>query len=150
MKNLIVYFSASGVTKKVAESLKEKITADIFEIKPVNEYTQEDLDWTNDNSRSSIEMKDKSSRPEIKEKLESISNYDTIYIGFPIWWYVCPHIINTFIESYDFTNKTVKIFCTSGSSGVEGVLDDLRKTYPNINFKDGKRIGRIEDLDNFI
>ncbi len=150
MKNLIVYFSASGVTKKVAESLKEKITADIFEIKPVNEYTQEDLDWTNDNSRSSIEMKDKSSRPEIKEKLESISNYDTIYIGFPIWWYVCPHIINTFIESYDFTNKTVKIFCTSGSSGVEGVLDDLRKTYPNINFKDGKKIGRIEDLDSFI
>ncbi len=150
MKNLIVYFSASGVTRRVAESLKEKINADIFEIKPIKEYTSEDLDWTNDNSRSSIEMKDKTSRPEIKEKLDSISEYDTIYIGFPIWWYVCPHIINTFIESYDFTNKTVRVFCTSGSSGVDHVLDDLRKTYPNINFKDGKRIGRIEDIDTWI
>ncbi len=150
MKKLVVYFSASGVTKKVAESLKEKINADIFEIKPVNEYTTEDLDWTNGSSRCSIETKDKTSRPEIKEKLDSIKEYDTIYIGFPIWWYVCPHIINTFIESYDFTKKTVRVFCTSGSSGIDEALDDLRKTYPNINFKDGRRIGRIEELDTWI
>ena len=139
MKNLIVYFSASGVTRRVAESLKEKLSADIFEIKPVNEYTQEDLDWTNDNSRSSIEMKDKSSRPEIKEKLESINDYDTIYIGFPIWWYSAPHIVNTFLESGDFSQKIIIPFCTSGGSELGGSVRDLQKSVPQAEFKEGRR-----------
>ena len=106
MNNILVaYFSASGITAKVAQEIVQEINADIFEIKPVNPYTDADLDWTDSNSRSSIEMKNLSFRPEIAEKLDNMENYDTIFLGFPIWWYIAPTIINTFLESYNFTEK---------------------------------------------
>lgn len=117
-KVLVTYFSASGETKKVAEMLANTINADIFEIKPKIPYTTEDLDWQNSQSRSSIEMEDKSSRPEILEKLENMDQYNVIFVGFPIWWYREPSIIDTFIEQYDFTGKTIIPFATSGSSSI--------------------------------
>lgn len=132
MKNLVAYFSASGVTKGVAEKLNEAVEGDLFEIVPEELYTDEDLDWTNNDSRSSKEMKDKTSRVEIKNKLESISEYENIYIGFPVWWYTCPHIINTFLESYDFSNKNVRLFCTSGGSSGDVVFKSLKNEYPYI------------------
>ena len=107
MKKLVAYFSASGTTKKVAQRLAKAVDADLFEIKPAIPYTDADLDWMNKQSRSSIEMRDTSSRPEIAAKCENMDIYDTVYIGFPIWWYVAPTIICTFLESYDFAGKTV-------------------------------------------
>ena len=128
---LITYFSASGVTKSEAERISKIVNGDLFEIEPKEKYTKEDLDWRNKQSRSSVEMQNKSFRPEIKENNLDISNYDTILIGFPIWWGVAPTVVNTFIESKDFTGKNLIPFCTSG---------DLKKTYPNYNWKQGKRI----------
>lgn len=115
-KKLVAYFSASGVTAKLAKRLADAVDADIFEIKPEKPYTTADLDWTNKKSRSSVEMSDKSFRPAVAEKLDNIADYDTIYVGFPIWWYVAPTIINTFLEQYDLTGKTIIPFATSGSS----------------------------------
>ena len=123
-KSLVTYFSASGVTKKVAEKLAEAAGADLFEIKPEVAYTEADLNWMDKKSRSSIEMNDKSFRPAISEKFNNMEDYDVVYIGFPIWWYVAPTIINTFLESYDFSNKTIAPFCTSGGSGV-GKTDSI-------------------------
>ena len=117
-KILIAYFSAQGRTAKVAKNLSEVTGGELFEIKPAVPYTSADLNWNNQNSRSSIEMSNKNSRPEIASKVENISEYDTIFVGFPIWWYIAPTIINTFLESYDFSGKTVIPFCTSGGSGV--------------------------------
>ncbi|MDU2694527.1 MAG: flavodoxin, partial [Intestinibacter bartlettii] len=116
-KSLVTYFSASGVTKKVAEKLAEAAGADLFEIKPEVAYTEADLNWMDKKSRSSIEMNDKSFRPAIAEKCNNMADYDVVYIGFPIWWYVAPTIINTFLESYDFSGKTIVLFATSGGSG---------------------------------
>ena len=107
MKQLVAYFSASGITKAVAEKLARIKEADLFEIIPQEMYTSDDLDWTNANSRSSIEMKDKSSRPKIISKVKNINEYDVIYLGFPIWWYQAPTIINTFLEMYDFNGQTI-------------------------------------------
>ena len=152
-KILISYFSASGVTKRVAERIAKAVEGDLFEIEPKEKYTDADLDWTNKQSRSSVEMKNKSFRPEMKENSLDISSYDTILIGFPIWWGVCPTVVNTFIESKDFTGKTLIPFCTSGGSGMSYAENDLRKTYPNYNWKEGKRLtGREnnEDLKNWI
>lgn len=104
-KKLVAYFSASGVTAKAAEKLAKAADADLFEIKPVQPYTRADLDWMNKKSRSSIEMADKSSRPEIAEKLSNMADYDVIFVGFPIWWYVAPTIINTFLEQYDLSPR---------------------------------------------
>ena len=112
----------------------------MFEIEPKEKYTKEDLDWRNKQSRSSVEMQNKSFRPEIKEDNLDISNYDTILIGFPIWWGVAPTIVNTFIESKNFTGKNLIPFCTSGGSGMLYCENDLKKTYPNYNWKQGKRI----------
>ena len=140
MKTLITYFSASGTTKKEALNMASILNTDLFEIEPVEIYTKEDLDWTNTNSRTTIEMNDKTSRPQIKNKIENIDNYDTIIIGFPVWWYTAPTIINTFIEENDLTNKYVYIFVTSGGSSYGGCLKDLRNSYPNINFINGIRI----------
>ncbi len=137
---LITYFSASGVTKSEAERISKIVNGDLFEIEPKEKYTKEDLDWRNKQSRSSVEMQNKSFRPEIKEDNLDISNYDTILIGFPIWWGVAPTIVNTFIESKDFTGKNLIPFCTSGGSGMLYCENDLRKTYPNYNWKQGKRI----------
>ena len=115
---LVAYFSASGVTAKVAETLAEAIGADIFEIEPKVPYTEADLNWMNKNARSTIEMNDPASRPEIAAKRDNMADYDTIFVGFPIWWYVAPTIINTFLESYDLTGKTIIPFATSGGSGI--------------------------------
>lgn len=139
-KILISYFSASGVTKSVAERISSVVNGDLFEIEPVTKYTSADLDWTNKQSRSSIEMNDKSSRPEVKNKVDNIDDYDTVLIGFPVWWYTAPTIINTFIEENNLENKKVYVFVTSGGSGVDGSLNDLKSTYPNINFVSGKRL----------
>ncbi len=139
-KAIICYFSASGVTKNVAKKLSEIINGDLFEIKPIKEYTEEDLDWHNKNSRSSIEMNDNTSRPEIKDKLDNIEDYNTILIGYPIWWDLAPRIINTFIENTNLTNKKIYLFATSGGSGIEESLNNLRRDYPNVNFVSGKRL----------
>ena len=116
-KKLVAYFSASGTTAAVAKTLAEAAEADLYEIKPQTPYTHADLDWMNKKSRSSVEMNDKSFRPPLADKDAHIENYDTIFLGFPIWWYVAPTIINTFLESYDFAGKTIILFATSGGSG---------------------------------
>ena len=127
-KSLVAYFSASGVTGKVAENLSNAIGADIYEIKPEVKYTRADLDWMNKGSRSSIEMSDHSSRPAIVDDDAKIADYDVIYVGFPIWWYIAPTIINTFLEKYDFSNKTIVLFATSGCSGFGKTVDNLKNS----------------------
>lgn len=144
-KKLVAYFSASGVTEKAAQRLAKAIGADIFEIKPVQPYTREDLDWTNKNSRSTVEMNDRASRPAIAEKLANMSDYDKIFIGFPIWWYVAPRIIDAFVESYDFSGKTLIPFATSGGSGMGKTLDVLKEVCPNANRKEGKLVNGMSD-----
>lgn len=149
-KKLICYFSASGVTKNTSEKLASLVNGNLFEIKPVKEYTARDLDWQDKNSRSSLEMADSSSRPEIKDKLNDIENYDTVFIGYPIWWDQAPRIINTFIESTNLENKKVYLFATSGGSGIDISLKRLRNEYPNINFVGGKRLsGNITSNEIF-
>lgn len=127
-KTLVAYFSASGRTKKKAEKLAKGMNADLYEIKPVIPYTKADLNWMDKQSRSSIEMSDKSSRPEIVDDDAHIEQYDTIYVGFPIWWYIAPTIINTFLEKYDFANKKICLFATSGGSGWGKTVDALRNS----------------------
>ena len=143
MKTIVTYFSASGVTKGVAEKIANVIDGDTFEIVPEIIYTPEDLDWTNKKSRSTIEMNDKSFRPAIKETID-LSNYDTVLIGFPVWWYTAPTIISTFIESCDMTGKTVIPFCTSGGSGITKCENDLKNMYPELNWKSGKKLNGNE------
>jgi flavodoxin len=142
MKTLVAYFSATGTTKGVAQQLAEVTGADLHEIKPEKPYTDADLDWQDKQSRSTIEMEDKSSRPAITEKLPNMQEYDVIYIGFPIWWYTCPTIINTFMESYDFKGKTVIPFATSGGSSIKKACEDLKTAYPEVNWKEGKLLNR--------
>jgi flavodoxin len=125
-KKLVTYFSASGVTARVANTLAESANADIYEIKPKIPYTKSDLNWMDKKSRSSVEMKDKSFRPELADKNANIENYDIIFVGFPIWWYVAPTIINTFLESYDFSDKTIILFATSGGSGFGNTVSELK------------------------
>ncbi len=146
-KKLIAYFSASGVTADVAARLAKVAGADLFEIKPEVLYTAADLDWTNKKSRSTIEMNDPASRPAIKEKLANMSDYDVIFVGFPIWWYVAPTIINTFLESYDFAGKTIVPFATSGGSGIGKTVAVLEKVAPKANFKPGKLLNRASEAD---
>lgn len=124
-KTLVTYFSATGVTAKAAEILSEAIGADLYEIRPEVPYTKADLDWMDENSRSTIEMKNKAFRPAIADKDAKVKEYDTIFVGFPIWWYVAPTIINTFLESYDFTGKKIIIFATSGGSGFGKTMEEL-------------------------
>ncbi len=116
-KILVAYFSASGVTKKAAENLAQAAGADLYEIRAAVPYNRADLDWTDKKSRSSMEMSDKSSRPAIADTDAEISQYDTVFLGFPIWWYVAPTIVNSFLESYDFSGKRIILFATSGGSG---------------------------------
>lgn len=123
---LVAFFSASGVTAALAQRLSRAAGADLFKIKPAVPYTSADLDWTNASSRSSVEMKNPASRPEIAEKLPSMADYDVVFLGFPIWWYVAPTIINTFLESYDFSGKTIVLFATSGGSPMGRTLEILR------------------------
>lgn len=146
-KKLVAYFSASGVTKAAAERLAKASGADLFEIKPQTPYTRADLDWTNKKSRSSVEMNDPNSRPEIAEKVSNMDNYDTVLIGFPIWWYVAPTIINTFVESYDFSGKTIVPFATSGGSGMGRTVDVLKPLCPAADWKKGKMLNRVSDRE---
>ncbi|MBQ9889724.1 MAG: NAD(P)H-dependent oxidoreductase [Bacteroidales bacterium] len=138
MKTLVAYFSATGTTKAVAKDLAEEAGAILYEIKPKVKYTAADLDWRDKQSRSSVEMADKTSRPAIVKDLEDSESYDVIYIGFPIWWYTAPTIINTFIETYGFEGKTVIFFATSGGSDVAGADKQFHAQYPDINWKAGK------------
>lgn len=137
-KKLVAYFSASGVTKRAAKKLAQQEGANLFEIKPLHPYTAADLDWTNKRSRSSVEMNDKSSRVEIANKVEDIAQYDEIYLGFPIWWGVAPHIINSFLEQYDLSGKTISPFATSGGSGYGRSNQELQPSAPNAKFNPGK------------
>ena len=139
-KILVSYFSASGVTKRVATQLANVAGADLFEIEPVKPYTKADLNWMDKNARSTIEMKDKSSRPELADKNARIGDYDTIFIGFPIWWYIAPTIINTFLESYDFSGKTICPLITHGGSGFSNSLNDIKKLCPGANITEGLAI----------
>ena len=142
-KTLVAYFSATGTTKKAAEQLAEIIGADLYEIEPEQPYTDADLDWHNDQSRSSVEMKDLSSRPAIKGIVENLADYDKVYIGFPIWWYTAPTIINTFIEKNDLKGKTLIPFATSGGSSIKRSCDDLKTSYPDLTWKEGKLLNDI-------
>lgn len=125
-KKLVAYFSASGVTKSVAERLASIANADLFEIEPTEKYTSKDLDWMDKKSRTTYEKDHPDFRPEIKSKVENMEQYDEVFVGFPIWWYVAPNIIDTFLESYDFSNKKVIPFATSGSSGLGRTVDVLK------------------------
>ena len=146
MKKLVAYFSASGVTKKTAETLAEAIGADLFEIKPAVPYTRADLDWTDKQSRSTKEMNDPASRPVVAETLDTMAQYDTVFVGFPIWWYVAPTIIDTFLEQYDFAGKTMIPFATSGGSGMGKTLDGLKTVCPNADWKEGKVVNGMDKM----
>lgn len=137
-RKLVAYFSASGVTAKVAESLSEAIGADLYEIEPEVPYTKADLNWMDKQSRSTLEMNDPASRPAIKEMRDNMDDYDTVFVGFPIWWYVAPTIINTFLESYDLTGKTIIPFATSGGSGMGKTNEKLQTSCPNSKLIEGK------------
>ena len=152
MKTLVAYFSATGVTKGAAQQLAQAAGGTLYEIQPEQPYTDADLDWRNKQSRSSVEMQDKSSRPAIKGKLDNMADYDIIFVGFPIWWYTCPTIINTFMEAYDFKGKTVVPFATSGGSTIEKSCEDLKASYPDLTWKDGKLLNKPskEDLEQFV
>ncbi len=130
-KKLVAYFSASGVTAKVADMLADAVGADIYEIRPETPYTKADLNWMDKKSRSTIEMNDKAFRPAIADKDAKIDQYDTIFIGFPIWWYVAPTIINTFLESYDFSGKKIILFATSGGSKFGKTVEELKVSVPD-------------------
>ena len=138
MKKLVAYFSATGTTQNLAENLAKAIDADLFEIKPKVPYSSADLDWTNKNSRSTVEMKNPASRPEITNKVANMENYDTVFVGFPIWWYVAPTIINTFLETYNLKGKTIVPFATSGGSGM-GKTNKMLEPSCNGKLKEGKR-----------
>ena len=154
MKKLVAYFSTSGVTKGVAEKLAKVVNGDLYEIKPEQPYTEADLNWMDKNSRSSIEMKDHSSRPKVSGKLDNMNEYDVIYLGFPIWWYVAPTIINTFLESYDFSGKTVIPFATSGSSGMGNTVNELKPSCSeSTKWHEGTRFPASvseDDLENWL
>lgn len=139
-KVLVAYFSASGVTAKAAAKLAKAAEADLFEIVPEQPYTKADLNWQDKNSRSSVEMNDRSSRPAISSKVENMEKYDVVFVGFPVWWYREPSIIDTFIESYDFTGKTVVPFCTSGGSGLGTTGSNLQALAKGAKVIEGKKL----------
>lgn len=147
-KKLVAYFSASGVTKAAAGRLAKVANADLFEIQPAVPYTKADLDWTNKKSRSSVEMNHPDSRPEIANKLPNMEDYDTVFIGFPIWWYVAPTIINTFVESYDFSGKTLVPFATSGGSSMGKTVEVLKPLCSaSAKWDKGKMLNRVSEQD---
>ncbi len=137
-KKLVAYFSASGTTAAVAENLAKAAGADLYEIKPAVAYTRADLNWQDKNSRSSVEMRDKSSRPELADTNANIADYDTIFVGFPVWWYVAPTIINSFLEAYDFSGKKVVLFATSGGSGFGKAVSGLQPSAPKAEIVEGE------------
>lgn len=139
-KILVAYFSASGTTAYTAKEIAKTVGADLYEICPIKAYTDADLDWTDKKSRSTAEMSDPACRPEIAGRVENMEQYDTIFIGFPIWWYVEPRIVDTFLESYDFSGKTLIPFATSGGSGVGKAEKSLREHCSKANWKRGKLV----------
>lgn len=146
-KTLVAYFSATGTTMEAATKLARVIHADLHEIVPEIPYTSADLNWNNKNSRSSVEMADKSSRPAIANRVENMAQYDTVYVGFPIWWYIAPTIINTFLEQYDMTGKTIVPFFTSGGSGAGETLKYLKPSAPGANWVDPKNFNYMGERD---
>ena len=151
-KRVVAYFSASGVTKKVAEMIAEALSCDIHEIVPKVAYTKADLDWMDKSSRSSVEMKDKSIRPELAEDNDDIEAYDEIILGFPIWWYVAPTIINTFLEKYDLKGKKIVLFATSGGSGFGNTVKELVPSAPGAVIEEGKLLNRAtkQEISEFV
>ena len=137
-KTLVAYFSATGTTKAAAERLAKEMNADLYEIAPEVPYTSADLDWRDKQSRSTKEMQDKTSRPAIKGTYTNIDDYDTVWIGFPVWWYTAPTIVNTFIEAHDLSGKVLNVFATSGGSGVDGSAKDLKKAYPQYTWGESR------------
>ena len=151
-KRLVAYFSASGATGKVAKMVAEAAGADLYEIRPKQLYTKADLNWMDKNSRSSVEMKDKKFRPEIITKDIEMSDYDEIILGFPIWWYVAPTIINTFLEAYDFSGKKITLFATSGGSGFGNTISELKPSAPNADIVEGKLLNNAnkQEIENWL
>ena len=146
-KGLVAYFSASGNTKKIAEMIADEGVFDLHEIAPEKEYTKADLNWMDKKSRSSVEMNDKAFRPAIKKSDLDISGYDKILIGFPIWWYVAPTIINTFLETYDFAGKQIVLFATSGGSGFGNTVKELQLSAPDVEITEGKLLNNVSRQD---
>jgi flavodoxin len=146
-KTLVAYFSASGTTAKVAQKMAEAIGADLFEIKPEKPYTSADLNWQNKNSRSSVEMNDRSSRPAIGVKVADMVQYSVVFVGFPVWWYREPSIIDTFMESYDFAGKTIIPFATSGGSGLGDSAANMQKLAKGAKIVNGKRFSGSASAD---
>ena len=151
-KKLVAYFSASGNTKSVAELMAKEIGADTFEIVPEQKYTKEDLDWMNKKSRSSVEMNDKKFRPAMIKSDVDMGQYDEIILGFPIWWYVAPTIINTFLEAYDFAGKKIVLFATSGGSGFGNTVQELVPSAPDAEIVEGKIVSNMtkQDVINWV
>ena len=152
-KVLVAYFSASGVTAKVAQKLAKAAKGDLFEIKPEKPYTSADLNWNDKNSRSSVEMNDRSCRPAIASKLDNMADYDVVFVGFPVWWYREPSIIDTFIESYDFGGKTVIPFATSGGSGLGETAKNLQALAPAAKVVEGKKLSAMAteaEIENWV
>lgn len=140
-KNILVaYFSASGVTERAAREIAAATGGDLYEIAPAVPYTERDLDWTDKKSRSTVEMQDDANRPAIKGAVADIGKYDTVFIGFPVWWYVEPRIVDTFLESYDFSGKTLIPFATSGGSGIAGAEERMKEICPKAVWKKGKLV----------
>lgn len=137
---LVAYFSASGVTEQAARQLAQAVNADLYQIRPAVPYTPADLKWQDKNSRSSVEMKDPSSRPELADRQAPVASHQKIFLGFPIWWYTAPSIIHTFLESYDFSGKTIILFATSGGSGFGDTAKDLAPSCPGATIKGGKML----------
>lgn len=146
-KTLVTYFSASGNTARLAKKLAEAAGADLYEIKPAVPYTSADLNWQNKQSRSSVEMNNHSSRPELADTNANIAGYDTIYVGFPVWWYIAPTIINSFLESYDFSGKKIILFVTSGGSGFGKAVQNLKPSAPNADIIEGKVNPSVKDIE---
>ena len=144
-KTLVAYFSATGTTMEAATKLAKVANADLHEIIPEVRYTPADLNWQDKSSRSSVEMADKSSRPAIGNKVENIAQYDTIYVGYPIWWYIAPTIINTFLEQYDLTSKTIILFFTSGGSGAGETMKYLKPSAPGANWVEPKNLTQMDE-----
>ena len=142
-KRLVAFFSASGTTKKVAEMIASAADADMYEIMPKQPYSKADLNWMDKKSRSSVEMSDKKFRPEISDTDVLVEQYDEIILGFPIWWYVAPTIMNTFLEKYDFTGKKIVLFATSGGSGFGNTVSELKPSAPDAEIVEGKVFHRV-------
>ena len=140
MNAMVAYFSATGTTAKAAHSLAEAVGAAVYEIRPAEPYTKADLDWTDKNSRSSKEMQDPHSRPALADTNAPVARHDVIFLGFPIWWYTAPTIIRTFLESYDFSGKTIVLFATSGGSGLGRCTTALRSSAPGAKILEGRML----------